>query len=261
MDCGAEEQLVRMALDGRPKVHRMEADLTTRELVVLHDGDADGIAALLASLNLGARPVSTTIAAELDAPARPTPAAEARTLKIVLAINAGMFVVELVGAYWADSSALLADSLDMFADAAVYGIALFGVYRSRSIQARAARLTGALQLVLALGAFAEVARGLIFGSDPNAPGMVVVTLAALAANTTSLWLLARHRAGGAHMKATWICTQTDVIANAGVIAAAVLVYVFQSALPDLVVATMIAVVVLDGAVRILRLPGGVRTGD
>jgi Co/Zn/Cd efflux system component len=254
MDCGAEEQLVRMALQRQPEVHRIEVDLTAHELVVLHEGSADAIAALLLPLNLGAETVYTTIASQVDEHAAPgTTVAEARTLKIVLAINAVMFVAELIGAYWADSSALLADSLDMFADATVYGIALFGVYRSHSIQFKAAQLTGVLQLALALGAFAEVARRLIFGSDPDARAMVIVTLAALAANVTSLWLLARHRRGGAHMKATWICTQTDVMANFGVIAAAVMVYIIQSALPDLVIATVIAFVVLTGAIRILRL--------
>jgi Co/Zn/Cd efflux system component len=94
---------------------------------------------------------------------------------------------------------------------------------------------------------------MIFGSKPEAAFMVIVALVALTANITSMWLLARHRDGGAHMKATWICTQTDVIANLGVIAAALLVYSFGSALPDLIAATMIAFVVLTGAVRILRL--------
>lgn len=254
MDCGAEEQLVRMALHGRPEVHRIEADLTEHELVVLHEGSADAIAALLLPLNLGAETVDTTIASQVDEHAAPGAiAAEARTLKIVLAINAVMFVAELIGAYWADSSALLADSLDMFADATVYGIALFGVHRARTIQFKAARLTGVLQLLLAVGAFAEVVRRLIFGSAPEAPLMVIVAVAALAANVTSLWLLARHRSGGTHMKASWICTQTDVIANLGVIAAALMVYFFQSALPDLVIATIIAFVVLTGAIRILQL--------
>jgi Co/Zn/Cd efflux system component len=253
MDCGAEEQLVRMALAGRPNVHRIEADLADHELLVLHEGSVDEIATLLAPLNLGAEPVRTTIASETDETTDSYNVAEARTLRVVLSINAGMFAGELFGAYWADSSALLADSLDMFADATVYGIALFGVYRSRSIQLRAARLTGVLQLVLALAAFAEVARRLFFGSNPDAPGMVIVTRAALAANVTSLWLLARHRSRGTHMKASWICTQTDVIANLGVLAAAAMVYMFQSALPDLVMAAIIAFVVLSGAVRILRL--------
>jgi Co/Zn/Cd efflux system component len=83
--------------------------------------------------------------------------------------------------------------------------------------------------------------------------MIMVALAALAANVTSMWLLARHRGSGAHMKASWICTQTDVIGNLGVIAAALMVYIFKSPLPDLVAAAIIAFVVLNGAIRILRL--------
>ena len=83
--------------------------------------------------------------------------------------------------------------------------------------------------------------------------MVVVALAALTANVICMWLLARHRHGGAHMKASWIFTTNDVIANIGVIVAAVQVRLLHSPIPDLVVATIIAVVVLNGAVRILRL--------
>jgi Co/Zn/Cd efflux system component len=253
MDCGAEEQLVRMTLVSRPNIHRIDADLHTRQVMVFHEGNAEEITALLAPLNLGAQIVETTTS-ELDPPER-SRKDEAHTLKIVLAINAGMFVAEMIGAYLADSSALLADSLDMFADATVYGIALFGVNRARTIQFKAARLTGVLQMLLAAGAFAEVVRRLIFGSKPEAPMMALVAVAALAANVTSMWLLARHRSGGAHMKASWICTQTDVIANLGVIAAALMVYIFQSALPDLVIATVIALVVLTGAIRILQLKG------
>lgn len=85
--------------------------------------------------------------------------------------------------------------------------------------------------------------------------MIVVALCALAANITCMWLLARHRGGGAHMKASWIFTTNDVIANLGVIVAAVLVRLLNSPVPDLVVATMIALVVLNGAIPILRLRG------
>ena len=66
MDCGAEEQLVKMALHGQPGVHRIEADLTARELLVLHEGSADTIAAVLVPLNLGTVTVHTTIASQLD---------------------------------------------------------------------------------------------------------------------------------------------------------------------------------------------------
>ena len=242
-----------MVLEGRPEIRHIQADLATRQLTVLHEGTADDVAAVLRPLNLGARLVETTAASEADVVAQPTSADEARTLKIVLAINAAMFVGEAIGALAADSSALLADSLDMFADAAVYGLALFGVHRARTTQVKAARVSGVMQLLLAAGALAEVVRRLAVGSDPEAPLMIVVALVALAANAASMWLLARHRRGGAHMKASWIFTTNDVIANLGVIVAAVLVRVLNSPLPDLVIATIIALVVLNGAIRILRL--------
>jgi Co/Zn/Cd efflux system component len=253
MDCTAEEQLVRTALAGRAEVVRVSADLASRQVTVVHDGGAEGITAALTPLNLGAEPIATEEASELDAIPGPTAADEARTLKWVLAINGGMFVAEVIGAVLAQSSALFADSLDMFADAAVYALALFGVHRARASQVKAAHVSGALQLLLGLVALGEVVRRLVAGSEPEAGLMAVVAAAALAANATSMWLLARHRAGGAHMRASWIFTTTDVIANLGVIVAAVLVRLLGSNVPDLVAAALIALVVLNGAVRILRL--------
>ena len=130
MDCAAEERLVRMTLEGRPGIRPLDADLSPRELTVFHDGDVSEVVALLRPLNLGADVIQTAEGvATADEVQQPTQAQEARTLKIVFAINAAMFAGEIIGALLADSSALLADSLDMFADAAVYGIALFGVHR------------------------------------------------------------------------------------------------------------------------------------
>jgi Co/Zn/Cd efflux system component len=253
MDCTAEEQMVRTALAGRADVVNIVADLQAREVAVVHTGDAASISSALASLNLGARAIETTPASELDRLPAPTAAEEAQTLKWVLAINAGMFLAEMIAAVIAQSSALFADSLDMFADAAVYGLALFGVHRARASQVKAAHVAGALQLVLALIALGEVGRRLLFGSEPEAQIMIVVATFALAANATSMWLLSRHRQGGAHMRASWIFTTNDVIANLGVIVAAVLVRILGSNTPDLVVAVLIALVVLNGAIRILRL--------
>jgi Co/Zn/Cd efflux system component len=253
MDCTSEEQLVRTALAGRTDVVNIMADLPAREVTVVHTGDAGAIASALTPLDLGALTTRTTEASDLDQLQGPTAAQEAQTLKWVLAINAGMFVAEAAGALIAQSSALLADSLDMFADAAVYAIALFGVHRARATQVKAAHVSGALQLLLAMIALGEVVRRLIVGSEPEARLMIIVAFAALAANVTSMWLLARHRQGGAHMRASWIFTTNDVIANLGVILAALLVRLTGSNTPDLVVATLIALVVLNGAIRILRL--------
>lgn len=255
MDCAAEERLVRMALEGRPGIRRVDVDLSVRQVSVVHESEPSEVDAVLRGLNLGSERRGTVEASELDELPPPSSTEEARTLKIALAINAGMFGAEAAGAILADSSALLADSLDMFADSAVYGIALFGVHRARATQVRAAHVSGVLQLTLALGALAEVVRRVLFGSEPEASLMVIVAVAALIANATCMWLLARHRHGGAHMKASWIFTTNDVIANVGVIVAAGLVRLTGSNSPDLIVATVIALVVLNGAVRILRLKG------
>lgn len=179
--------------------------------------------------------------------------AEAKTLRLLLGINAVMFFVELVAGWLAESAGLIADSLDMFADAAVYGLALYAVGRDARHQARAARVSGGFQLALALGALAEVARRALFGSDPEPPPMMAIASLALAANLTCLALLARHRDGGAHMKASWIFSTNDVLANLGVIVAGALVAWTGSNLPDLVIGALIGLVVLHGARRILRL--------
>jgi Co/Zn/Cd efflux system component len=182
-----------------------------------------------------------------------SPGVEAATLRLLLAINAVMFAVEMVAGFVAQSTGLLADSLDMLADAAVYGLALYAVGRAAALKLRAAHASGWLQLALALGAFAEVARRAAFGSEPEPPAMIGVSLAALAANVTCLALVHRHRHRGAHMEASYIFSANDVLANLGVIAAGVLVAWTGSPLPDLVIGAAIAALVLRGAVRILML--------
>lgn len=181
------------------------------------------------------------------------PADEGRTLGFLLAINAALFAVELVAGWLAQSAGLLADSLDMLADAAVYGIALYAVGRSASLKLRAAHLSGRLQLLLALGMLAEVVRRAVFGSEPEPQAMIGVSLLALAGNVSCLLLVARHRHGGAHMKASVIFSANDVLANLGVILAGALVAWTGSRVPDLAIGSVIAVLVLAGSLRILRL--------
>lgn len=83
--------------------------------------------------------------------------------------------------------------------------------------------------------------------------MIGISLLALAGNVSCLLLLVRHRHGGAHMKASWIFSTNDVLANLGVMTAGALVAATGSRLPDLVIGTLVAALVLLGAVRILRL--------
>lgn len=252
MDCPSEERLIRLALEQAEGISQLAFDLTNRRVTVLHDGEPERLIEQLSPLGLGARIAETTTATAADREAG-APASEAGTLKILLAINATMFLGEIVVGWLAQSAGLIADSLDMFADAAVYGVSLYVVGKTASAQAKSARFSGYLQLLLALGALAEVARRFWFGSDPEASFMIGMAVIALIANVSCMALISKHRHGGVHMRASWIFSTNDVIANLGVIAAGLLVAWTHSHLPDLLVGTAIALVVLTGALRILKL--------
>lgn len=247
--------MIRMALEGAPGVQGLAFDLPGRTLVATHAGDAADVLARLEPLGLGARLSASepleepATSARLDRDA----AGEARVLRALLAINVVMFVLELAVGWLGESTALLADSLDMFADATVYGMALYAVGRSPALKVRAAHAAGWLQACLALGAVSEVARRFLFGSEPESALMIGMGLVALAANVTCLWLVAGRKEAGAHMRASTIFSANDLIANAGVILAGVLVAWSGSPYPDLVIGVVVATVVLHGAGRILKL--------
>jgi Co/Zn/Cd efflux system component len=225
---------------------------------VFHGDNGAAIEERMRSLGLGATLEKTTPVGEEDLvlakeKEEATAQVEAGILKWLLAINGVMFVVELTVGWLAQSTGLIADSLDMFADAAVYGVALYAVGHSVRMKLRAAHLSGWLQIILALGALSEVVRRLLFGSEPISSLMMGFGLVALAANVVCLLLIAKSRNSGAHMKASWIFSANDVIANLGVILAGGLVAWTGSRYPDLVIGLIIGLIVLNGARRILQL--------
>jgi Co/Zn/Cd efflux system component len=178
--------------------------------------------------------------------------AQRQVLLTVFAINSVMFVAELAVGIFAQSSGVIADSLDMLADALVYGVVLTAIGKSASIKQRAAWWSGLCQLGLALGILGDVARRAVYGSEPKSILMMGIASVALVANARCLSLLHRHRDGEVHMRASWIFSRSDVIANAGVILAGGLVWLTGSRWPDLIVGSIIAAVVVKGGLEILR---------
>lgn len=260
MDCPSEEQMIRLALDDLPSVQKLQFDLSARQLRIVHSGATATLLDRLEPLKFGATLLESH-PVDID-PANinsesfssdSSEADEARVLKILLGINLIMFVIELTIGWAAESTGLIADSLDMFADAGVYGLSLYAVGRAAHHKLRAAHLSGWMQIILAFGALFEVGRRFWFGSDPDSPLMIGIGLLALAANVTCLALISRHREGGVHMKASLIFSANDVLANLGVIIAGFLVVWSGSRYPDLVIGAMIGAIVLSGALRILRL--------
>ncbi len=177
---------------------------------------------------------------------------ERKTLITLLVVNAVMFFTEITLGFLAESTGLIADSLDMLADAGVYGLSLYVVGKGIERQSKAASISGVLQIILGVGVLVEVARRLIFGSEPESLLIVAVGGAALVANVYCLFLLSRHRDAGVHMRASLIFSTNDVIANLGVIISGLLVWALGSRYPDLVIGAIISAVVVRGGFMILH---------
>jgi len=252
MDCPSEEQLVRMKLQGFKSVRKLEFDLSARRLVVIHEGDAHEIDAALDSLNLGSKLQYTKSTEEpvgMEGDER-----DKKVLIYVLIINAAFFLIEAVSGIFSRSLGLLADSLDMLADALVYGLSLYAIGHVAGKKKKIARLSGYFQLALAMAGFVEVIRRFT-GSEqvPDFRTMIVVALLALIANIVTLAILTRSASREVHMKASMIFTSNDIIANAGVIAAGIIVFFSGSRIPDLIIGALVFGLVARGAYRILKL--------
>ena len=176
----------------------------------------------------------------------------------LLGINATMFVIEMGIGLLADSTALIADSLDMLADAVVYGVALYAIGKSLLHKANAARISGFFQMALGVLIIIDIVRRSIYGSEPVSGLMMAMGAVALIANVICLVIIRKQRNEEVHMRASWIFSANDVIANLGVISAGVLVFWLDSRWPDLVIGVIVSCVVLRGAKMILEDAGNER---
>lgn len=185
---------------------------------------------------------------ELDA----NNAAERKTLIWVLAINFLQVVVAGVVGIIADSTGLLGAALDNLGDAGVYAISLYAVGRTVAAKVRVARLSGVVLIALGLALLVEVLRRFFVGAEPLGLAMIVTALANAALNVLCLKLLRSHRDRGVHLKASWIFTTNDMLANVGIVLSGIAVMLFASPLPDLIIGLLVGVIVLRGGWVILQ---------
>lgn len=252
MDCPSEENLIRMKLDEVSSIVHLNFDIPNRKLTVFHVGQIDQIERAVIELNLGGTKISTESTEQTSFKENEN---QKRILWSVLAINFAFFIIEMTTGIISKSLGLVADSLDMLADSFVYGISLFAVGGTLIKKKRIAKLAGYLQIILAIIGFIEVLRR-FFGAEqlPDFSTMIVVSVVALIANTICLYILQRSKSKEeAHMKASMIFTSNDVIINLGVILAGILVNYLSSNKPDLIIGTIVFVLVVQGAFRILKL--------
>ena len=251
MDCPAEENLVRLKLDGIAAIKNLAFDLPNRQLTVFHEGQLEQIETSIAELNLGGTRLRTEQADTVEFDEQKS---QRNLLWAVLAINFGFFVIELTAGLISGSMGLVADSLDMLADAFVYAISLFAVGGTVARKKNIARLAGYFQITLACVGFVEVVRRFIGVEEmPDYSTMIVVSMLSLLANAFCLYLFQKSQSKDAHMQASAVFTSNDVVVNLGVIIAGILVNWFDSNKPDLIIGTIVFAVVVRGAIKILKL--------
>jgi len=252
MDCPSEENLIRLKLDGISGIKSLDFDIPNRKLTIVHDGKTEEIEKSINELNLGARKLITETTNQTEFTEN---ANQRKLLWAVLIINFLFFLIEMTTGILSKSMGLVADSLDMLADSFVYGISLFVVGTSLVRKKRIARLAGYFQILLAIIGFVEVVRRFT-GMEklPDFSAMIVVSAFALIANGLCLYLLQKSKSKEeAHIKASLIFTSNDVIINLGVIAAGGMVYWLNSNKPDLIIGTIVFILVIRGAIRILKI--------
>jgi len=255
MDCPSEIKMIEGILERLDPQAKMNFDLSNRTVTFYHHIDKTLILEGLKSISLPGDVVTSEDIQDDEAPEF-TPGVEAKTLKYLLAINFTMFLVEVSIGFYAESTGLLADGLDMLADSFVYGISLYAVGKTIKIKNKAAHLSGLAQLSLGALCLIEVGRKFFVGSDPLSSYMIVISMIALLANIACLALIHKHKDGEVHMKASWIFSANDVIVNLGVIVSGGLVYILKSNLPDLVIGAAVSFIVIKGGMIIIKLSKG-----
>jgi Co/Zn/Cd efflux system component len=175
-----------------------------------------------------------------------------RTLWIVLAINAIMFVVVMAAALRGQSTALLTDSLDNLGDSLTYGLSLFVVSRGVAAKARVALFKGGLIFLASCAVGVQIVRSVIEPRMPVFEIMGAFSLASLVANSICLWLLWRHRNEDVNMSSVWECSRNDIATNVSVFVAAGGVWLTGAAWPDLVVAAALWLLLMRSSVRVIR---------
>ncbi|WP_431164861.1 cation transporter [Tenacibaculum halocynthiae] len=252
MDCPSEENLIRMKMDEFSSITHLDFDIVNRKLIVFHFDQLIQIEKAIVELNLGGKKISSEKTDQINFEENKN---QKKILWSVLIINFSFFIIEITSGLISKSMGLIADSLDMLADSLVYGISLFAVGGTLIRKKKIAKIAGYFQIILALIGFIEVVRR-FFGNEklPSFSTMIFISVLALIANGICLYILQKSKSKEeVHMKASMIFTSNDVIINLGVIIAGILVNWLNSNKPDLIIGTIVFVLVIQGAFRILKL--------
>lgn len=169
-----------------------------------------------------------------------------------LTLNVILVIILIISGLIAQSKALLANGLDNLSDAAVYGLSYFALFKGIQWQIRAARVSGIMLIVLAVGVTIEAVRGFLYGSEPVGLTIIIISIVAAIINVLSLKVLKSTRTENVNLRAAWKFSINDLLANSGALVAGVLVIVLKTNIPDLIVGLLIAIYATNEGIEILK---------
>jgi cobalt-zinc-cadmium efflux system protein len=196
---------------------------------------------------------------------RPSAAARSRgRLTVTLALTVAFLLVEVAGALWTGSLALLADAGHMLTDVAGLGLALFaiwvgtrpptpektyGYYRAEIL---AALINALVLLVLAGGILVEAWRRILAPPDVLGGPMLAVATVGLAANLACAFILHDDAAASLNVRAAYLHILGDTLGSVGVILAALVMLLYGWTLADPLASALIALVIVPRTWALLR---------
>ena len=175
-----------------------------------------------------------------------------RALWIVIILNAGFGVIEMVAGFLTGSQGLKADALDFIGDGLITFLGLLAIGWSLLWRARSALIQGVFLGAMGLGVLIDTFLKLGSGREVEAGAMGAVALVALAVNIAAALVLIPHRAGDANVRAVWLFSRNDAFGNAAVVLAALMVGWTGASWPDLLVAFIMAGLFLQASRVIIR---------
>lgn len=245
MDCADDARAIEAAAK---KLHGVQAAQVSTASQILTLTATPGIP--IGELDAAIAPLGFRLESTGDAQA--VSPAYRRALCIVVVLNVGYGIIEMLGGFFSESQAVKADALDFLGDGVITLLGVLAIGWSLVWRARAALIQGIFLGLLGLGVLGTTVYRVLVQEQPDAEWMGVLGFVALLVNVAATLVLIPHRTGDSNVRAVWLFSRNDAIGNAAVVVAALLVGWLDTPWPDLVVAVAIAGLFMQSAWSIVR---------
>ncbi len=187
-----------------------------------------------------------------------------RPLFITLAIVVVVMIAEIIGGIVSHSLALISDAGHMMVDALALGLSLFAANLAKRpstltrtfgyhrVEIMAALANGSILVLVAAFIFFESYQRFREPSDVQTPVMLLIAIIGLIANITGVILLRKGSRFSLNIRGAFWHVLGDTISSVGVITAAIVIMITGWIYADPVVAIIIGIIILWGAVRLVR---------